>query len=244
MSNAPVKKEPRILLWDIETDGINADRILCIGYKFYGEKKPTLLKATDFKREGAWDDSGLIKGFAKVFAGADWHVTWYGARFDLPVVNARIIASGLKPLPDIPHIDLWKTARYKFRTGGGNRLAKWQDFLGLPAEKTPVRASVWIKARYGHEPSLRYIYEHCIKDVDVLEDVFEKLRPWVTEEPARGLIVPTDSMACLSCGSRHLTRNGWRVAKTRRYRRYQCQNCGKWQAEKKADNSIKGELKP
>lgn len=241
---AKTQKEPKILLWDIETDGINADRVLCVGYKFFGEKKTYLLRATDFERAGLWDDSGLIKAFADVFASCDYHVTWYGARFDLPVINARIIAAGLQPLPPKPHVDLWKTARYQFKTGGGNRLAKWQDFLGLPAEKTPVRPSMWIKARYGHEPSLKYIYHHCVKDVDVLEGVFEKLRPWVNEEPARGLIVSTNRGTCISCGSDHLTYQGWRIAKTRRYRQLKCQSCGKWQAEKNADKSTIGALKP
>lgn len=238
------QKEPRILLWDIETDGINADRILCIGHKLAGPHKTRLFKAADYEREGLWDDKGLMKDFSNTFAECDWHATWYGARFDLPVVNARIIAAGLPPLPPKPHVDLWKTARYVFRTGGGNRLAKWQDFLGLPEEKTPVKPSVWIKARYGHEPSLRYIYEHCTKDVSVLEGVFTKLRPWVTEEPARGLIVHADRGTCISCGSPHLIRKGYRVSRTRRYVQFQCKSCGKWQAEKKSDRSVVGELKP
>lgn len=239
-----VKKEPHILLWDIETDGINADRILCIGHKLFEIGKPKVLKATDYKREGLWDDKGMVEAFAEVFSSADYHATWYGSRFDLPVVNARMIAHGMKPLPPKPHLDLWKTARYQFKTGGGNRLAKWQDFLGLPEEKTPVRPSVWIKARYGHEPSLRYIYEHCYKDVIVLEDVFRKLRPWVQEEPARGLIVPTERGACIACGSTRLTKQGWRVSRTRRYQQYQCQDCGKWQAEKSADKATRGDMKP
>lgn len=241
---AKKKAEPRILLWDIETDGINADRIICIGYKFTTDKKVTLLKAVDYPGEGPWDDSGLMKAFAEVFASCDWHATWYGARFDLPVVRARMIAAGLPPEPPKPHVDLWKTARYQFKTGGGNRLAKWQDFLGITDEKTPVRPSVWIKARYGHKPSLQYIYEHCIDDVWVLEGVFLKLRPWVSDEPARGLMVPTDRGSCISCGSTHLQARGWRVSRTRRYKQYQCQNCGKWQAEKHADKSAIGDLKP
>lgn len=233
---------PKILLWDIETDGINADRILCIGYKFYGHKKVHLLKAADYPRKGLWDDRGLIAAFADVFTSADWHATWYGTRFDLPVVHARMIANGLGPLPSIPHVDLWVTARYQFRTGGGNRLAKWQDFLGIEDEKTPVKPSVWIKARYGHGPSLEYIYEHCRKDVEVLEEVFMKLRPWVKTEPARHLFDPSVSGSCLSCGSPHLIAQGWRVSRTRRYRRFQCRDCGKWQAEAKADN-IRSTLK-
>lgn len=236
-------KGPLILLWDIETDGINADRILCIGYKWHGDKKPKLLRAADYSREGLWDDKGLIEAFAEVFCAADWHVTWYGARFDLPVLYGRMIANRLPPLPPIPHVDLWKTARYQFRTGGGNRLAKWQDFLGLPAEKTPIRPSVWIKARYGHEPSLRYIYDHCMKDVDVLEGVFNRLRPWTNMEPARHLSVQTPHNACISCGSTHLQYRGYRIAKTRRYRQMQCQACGKWQAESKAD-PVKSVIKP
>lgn len=235
--------EPKILLWDIETDGINADRILCIGYKWHREKRVHLLRADDFPRDGLWDDKGLVKAFADVFTSADWHVTWYGARFDLPVVYARMIANGLKPLPAIPHVDLWKTAYVYFKTGGGNRLAKWQDFLGLPFEKTVMKPSVWIKARYGHEKSLKYIYDHCIKDVGVLEGVFNKMRPWVNMEPARHLSVPTPDHACISCGSPHLTNHGFRIAKTRRYRRLQCQACGKWQAESKADTT-KSVIKP
>lgn len=235
------KSEPRILLWDIETDGINADRVICIGYKFLGDRKPKLLRASDYQREGLWDDSGMIDAFSKVFATCDYHATWYGSRFDLPVINARIIQSGQKPLPPKPHLDLWKTARYKFKTGGGNRLAKWQDFLEISEEKTVVKPSIWIKARYGHEPSLKYIYDHCILDVDVLEGVFLKLRPWVEEEPARGLIVDVERGTCISCGSDMLTYQGWRVSKTRRYRQMQCQNCGKWQKEKGADK-VKGEF--
>lgn len=235
--------EPRVLFWDIETDGINADRILCIGYKWLGKPKVYLLTAAQFEREGLWDDTGLLEAFSEVFNSADWHATWYGARFDLPVVNARIIQNGLQPLRPIPHVDLWKTARYQFRTGGGNRLAKWQDFLGISAVKTNVRPSVWIKGRYGHGPSLQYIYDHCKIDVKVLEDVFLKLRPWVNVEPARGLIVPVDRGSCISCGGTHLTYQGWKVAKSRRYRQLKCQDCGKWQAETKADTT-KGEFKP
>src|SRR3990172_6824087 len=81
---AKAKKEPRILHWDIETDGINADRILCIGYKFFN-KPPMVLRAEDYDRVGLWDDKGLLEAFGSVFAEADYHVTWYGSRFDQPV---------------------------------------------------------------------------------------------------------------------------------------------------------------
>lgn len=224
-----MKNQPKILLWDIETDGINADRILCIGYKWRHEKKVHMLRAEDFPREGLWCDKGIIKAFVKVFSEADYHVTWYGSRFDLPVVNARMIANGLKPLPPVAHVDLWKTARYQFRTGGGNRLAKWQDFLGITDEKTPVHPSVWIKARYGHQKSLQYIYEHCHYDVHVLEGVYKRLLPWVKDVPQTGLMVDTDAMACISCGEDALQRRGYHISRTRKYIRYQCTSCGKWQ---------------
>lgn len=228
-----IAAEPHILLWDIETDGINADRIICIGYKWAGEKKVHLLRAEDFPREGLWDDAGMLRAWRKIFETADYHVTWYGSGFDLPVVSARLIQAEEPPLPPIPHLDLWKTARYQFKTGGGNRLAKWQDFLGLPAEKTVVRQSIWIKARYGHKPSLKYIYDHCVIDVDVLEGVFNRLRPWVKDEPHRALLVAGhDPAACKSCGSLSLQRRGFHVSRTRKYQRWQCQACGHWQHDK------------
>ena len=231
-----MSKGPRILLWDIETDGIQADRVICIGYKWHKEKKVHMLRAEDYPREGLWDDKGLMEAFVPVFEACDWHATWYGARFDLPVIKTRMIQHRMKPLPPKPHLDLWRVARKHFRLYS-NRLAAWQDHLGLRDDKTPIKPSVWVKARTGHGPALKYIYEHCHQDVLVLEQAFEQLRPWTEDEPARGLFTH-DHDACPSCGSKDLRRRGYKAALTRVYQQFVCNQCGRWFRPTKAEKIV------
>jgi len=225
---APAIRKPRVLLWDIETDGLQADRIVCIGYKFLGEREVHMLKATDYPRDGLWCDKGLIDAFVKVFEECDYHVTWYGSRFDEPVLKTRMIAHEMLPLMPKPHVDLWKAVRYRFRLYS-NRLQAWQDHLGLREDKTPVKPSVWIKARYGDAKALEYIYEHCHFDVLVLEKAFKRVRPWIDTEPARGLITG-DHHGCPTCGHKKVQRRGYKVANTRAFQQFRCMNpkCGRW----------------
>jgi uncharacterized protein YprB with RNaseH-like and TPR domain len=83
--------EARILLWDIESTNLNADFgiILCIGWKWFGEKKVHILRIDESPRyeKDKGDDSYVVKEFAKVLDSADVQVTWYGKRFDEPMLR-------------------------------------------------------------------------------------------------------------------------------------------------------------
>lgn len=225
----PEPHEPKVLLWDIETDGIQADRVLCIGYKWLDEKQPKLLTFDGYEnRHPWWSDKQMLREFAGLFEECDMHVTWYGSRFDQPVVEGRLIQHGLHPLPPKPHIDLWKLARTKLgHRRQGHRLQAWQDRLGLRDDKTPVKPSVWIAARHGDEKALQYIYQHCEQDVKVLEGVFKRMRPWMENYPAWGLFTQEKDV-CPSCGSHVIERRGFKVALTRMYQQFHCCSCGRW----------------
>lgn len=231
MMNNTKPRAPRVLLWDIETDGLLGDRILCIGYKWLGQEKVHLLRYDAFKNTPWWSDKGMLMAFSEVFAQCDYHVTWYGARFDQPVVEARLIQNELAPLAPKVHVDLWRTARYKFKAGS-NRLAAWQDRLGLRDEKTPVKPSVWIAARHGDKTALKYIYEHCIADVAVLEGVFLQLRPWVDKLPHFGMFSGEPDV-CTHCGSANIKSEGHYHSTVHRYEKFQCLDCGRWMRHKK-----------
>lgn len=225
---------PKVLFWDLETDGLQADRILCIGYKWAGEAKPHLLAYNDYpNRNPWWSDKSLLEDFSKVFNECDYCVHWYGIRFDHPVLQTRLIANGLPPTAPKTQIDLWKTARYEMKLYS-NRLQAWQDHLQLEDDKTLVRASIWIKARYAgptpdaaSEAALKYIYDHCRADVLVLEEAFERMRPWVKGIPQFQLFADAED-GCPKCGGDDIQRRGYKVAATRTYAQYQCQDCKSW----------------
>lgn len=229
------KQEPRILFFDIESTGLNATfgTILCIGWKFLGESKvycPTIL---DHSKDNLLDDKGLVRQFSEVYETADYAVGHYASRFDVPMIQSKLLKYKLSPLPPVPLIDTWRVLRDNFKLHN-NRLATAQGFLNLPHSKTPLDFDAWLQASHGHKPSLRKIVEHCRLDVLVLEEAFIRLRPWIRNEPSRSLFDPSNG-TCVSCGSDKLQRRGFLTARTRRYQRYQCTACGRWQRENKAE---------
>jgi uncharacterized protein YprB with RNaseH-like and TPR domain len=224
--------EPKILLWDIEATNLvgNIGNILCIGYKWYGDKKPTVLSIRDYERDfkrDPTDDRRLVKDFSKLIEQADVMVTWFGKRFDMPFLQTRLLYHGLPPAPQILHVDGWEIAKKKLKLHS-NRLAAVQDFLELPSSKTPLSFRELSRSRAGHVPSLRSIEHHCYMDVEVLEQAYTKLRPIAGRYHPNTALIRGRPEACTACGSEHIQARGYGYAETRLYKRYNCQDCGAW----------------
>lgn len=221
---------PRILLYDIETTDLELDfgNMVAFGYAYFGHPQVKVLSLLDFADPcascglvDAVSDAKLVRAAWAILGGADMWVTWYGKQFDIKALNTRALDAKLKPLPPIPHIDLYWTARNNLRLSS-NRLANVQDFLRLPTSKTPLTKRVWRQAQAGHVPSLRYIIRHCRRDVACLGEAYSILRPWVRQHPRVG-----DRGACRVCGSPALHRHGTRVTVTQGAQiRLACQACG------------------
>ena len=146
--------EPKILLWDIEATGLNATfgTLLCIGYKWLDDKKPTVLSILDGAKGEMLNDKPLVKEFAKVYNEADYSITWYGDRYDLPMVRSKMLLHGLPPLAPVRSLDLWKAVRYRFKLHN-NRLGSWQQFLGTAHSKTAIDFDAWLAAAHGSQTS-------------------------------------------------------------------------------------------
>lgn len=234
------KKQPRIILWDLETSNLSANfgYILCAGWKALGEKKTHVIKITDFPlfKKDPTNDKEVAKAMREVLTEADGWVTWYGSKFDEPYLNSRLMNHGLHPCPPMgrAHIDGWRIARYKMKLNS-NRLATVTRFLGME-DKTALDGPTWIKAQAGHKPSLKYVYDHCYQDVRVLEQVYEKIKPLHATHFNVNLVTGSDG--CPKCGSTKLHKRGWAYAASRKRQRFQCQKCGGWsqgKPEKVAD---------
>lgn len=223
--------DSRILFFDIESTDLDADfgNMLAFGYKYLGGK-PKVLSLLDSApvcrkcgRVDAVDDKPLIVQAHKVLSAADAWVTWFGKGFDAKFLNTRILDAGLSPLPDIPHIDLYFTARHKLKLSS-NRLANVQNFLRLPTSKTPLTRRVWRRAQAGDVKSIEYIIDHCEKDVDVLEQAYERLKPYVSTHPRVAAVAD-----CAVCGG-PVQRRGYALSTLKGPRmRVQCTKCGHWE---------------
>jgi len=222
----------KLLHWDIEATDLNANwgTILCIGYKFNFEKKPTVISILDdprFKKDHRWINSErwVLDQFYEKFLEADAHCTWYGSRYDMPFCNTKRVFYKDPIFPPTPHIDLWRTSRYQLKMSN-NRLESCGDYFFHESIKTRVKPIVWRKASVGHAPSIKYVVNHCDKDIVELERMHDIMRPLIKNYPSSNAKTG-DLEACSKCGGKKIHRGTGQSIK-RIYDRYQCKGCGSW----------------
>src|SRR3990167_4063582 len=161
--------EPKVLIWDIESTNLSATfgTILCVGYKWLGNPKVYVPTILDYSKKGMLDDKGLVKEFARVYETSDYTCAHYGSRFDLPMINTKLVKHGLPPLSPKPLLDTWKVARRHLKMHS-NRLAALAEYLGCAHSKSPINFDDWLKAAAGNKRALKAVTEHCRLDVLVL----------------------------------------------------------------------------
>lgn len=255
--------KPKILIWDIENSHnlvlsfdlkkddyiphqniVTERHLFCISYKWLGEKKIHNISLLDdpkrFKKD-IHDDYHVVSEFRKVLAEADGMVYHNGDRFDLPMLNSRLVYHGLDPLPKIPSIDTKKVAWNVFRFNS-NRLDYLAKFLGYKG-KTENPASLWIDAFNGDKTALTHMAKYCNNDIDINEFVYDRLSPFLKTNPINAAAFKK-GVHCVRAGC-EIDHIQWRGEETRSsglvYRRFQCK-CGKWGYDKRALNAGKNEV--
>ena len=218
---------------DLECSNLNADWgvIICACIKWDdGQSKGKLqsFRMTDYEQEDIMDDSGVCMDVRDALDKADMWVSWYGSKFDVPYLQARLLKHKQHTASTMtPHIDLWRTSRYQLKLSS-NRLANVERFFSLRAGKTAIDQGVWIKAISGHKPSMAQVVKHCREDVKMLEEMYHILLPLIKGHPNIELFKddPSILLFCPKCGSGHLQKFGYKITKTGKYQRWQCQDCG------------------
>lgn len=245
---------PRIILWDIETtqnvvgvfrlggnEWIQPDNILqeryvvCAAWKELGEDKVHAVSVLDdpkLYKKNPHNDLHVLKTLHKVLSEADVIVHHNGDQFDIKYTEARMLIHGLSPLPPITKIDTKKVAkdRFLFNANNLNYLGK---ILGV-GQKTHTELSLWLRVLAGDRKAVKEMVEYNKQDVLLLEEVFKKLQPYVANHINRQLY---GGSGCPRCGSNHVQSRGVHRAISQVYRRFQCQACGGWFRELKADRS-------
>jgi len=235
---AKIKQDsPRILLYDIEASNLNANWgfTFCVGYKWYGEAgKARVLTNRQFGeafKKDPTDDRPLLEATGDLFSKADIIVGHYSKGFDYPFLQTRRLIHDMDPLPVIPHVDTWHIARYKLKLNS-NRLDTVSRIIPVDSklrkEKTAIDPLIWNRAIAGDIKALKYIEHHCLMDIEVLEQVYEAIRPFASNLPNASKLFDSTRQGCPSCNASNTNRRGYRVTPHGRYRQYQCMECGHW----------------
>lgn len=169
----------RIVTFDLEMSNLSANfgMLLCGGFKTYGARKITIHRIDEMPdyKERPWDDEVLASKLAEELEDADILVSYNGKRFDLPFLNARLVKFGAKPIIGKKHIDLFFTSKFQLKLSNWS-LDALAKHLQLNVQKTRMEGEQWTKAMTGDAGALQYIIDHCVLDVKVLEQVFDKVK--------------------------------------------------------------------
>jgi predicted RNA-binding Zn-ribbon protein involved in translation (DUF1610 family) len=205
--------------------------IICVGWKKLGDKKTHCVSAWDFPNweKNINDDKEVCKKIHEILKDADAVVTHNGRRFDWKHLQTRFLVNGLPPLPNIPHIDTCLIAR-KNLLSFNNRLGYLGKWLAGDTKLENGGWELWVKVSKRIKYAQKLMVKYCKQDVDLLEKVFEKLRPFIKNLPNQNIdrdqkLVNEDTFVCPTCGSGDLVRNGWAYTKTTKYQRTFCKSC-------------------
>lgn len=242
--------DPRIVFFDIEslpnllealkvwpqisnypglTLKASINSIACVGWKRLGESEVHCIHSWDYPTwaEDVNDDKALCAAIYEVLKDADCVVTHNGKRFDWKFLQTRLLYHGLPVLPKLHHVDTCAEVKknlYVFN----NRLNTVARFLTDVEKMEHDGWDMWVSVHQRDPEAMKMMSQYCMQDVLVLEEVFKKLRPVIESLPNHNLFSPFKEKVCPNCGSSRIKSEGKRYTKTRAYRRYCCQDCGKW----------------
>lgn len=228
------KGEAKILFFDIETTpnvvytwgvyeenalGVLKDwQLLCFAYKWFGDKETHAV--------GRLSEKQMVKQLWDLFNEADVIVAHNGDQFDIKKVNALFVRHGLVPPAPYKTIDTKKVAKRYFRFDS-NKLDSLGRFFGIGRKLQTGGFELWEGCMKGDKKAWKTMLEYNKQDVILLEKVYIKLRPFMTNHPNLNLL-NGETASCPNCGGHKLHKRGYSITRTSKAQRYQCQDCGAW----------------
>lgn len=176
------------------------------------------------------DDRELVSRILQLFDEADMVVAHNAKKFDIPTVLGRAVIHGYAPPSPFKIIDTLLTARAEFRLFS-NKLQYLADVLGCTAKKQHEQFpgfELWLQCLKQNDEAWSEMATYNIQDVETLEEVYLKLRPFMRNHPNVAVFQESEEHLCPKCGGKHIHFRGYYTTNVGKYRKYQCQSCKGW----------------
>lgn len=178
------------------------------------------------------NDKRLLQGLRRVLDRADIVVAHNGQRFDLPIINMRMVQQGLKPYSPVQVYDTYQLNK-KALAFSSQALAfispKFCEESKTEHKNFPG-FHLWKECLADNPEAWDECEEYNIIDITSLEEVYDKVKPWHVNGPNMGPymlpLVEEDDRICPHCGSTHVIKKGPRMTQVGVYDRYVCLDCG------------------
>lgn len=201
--------------------------IMCFAARWGDQKRTKTFALPDYVRyrRDKHDDKDLCKELFKALDQADIVVAHNGDAFDIKKINSRLAVHGFNPPSPFKTVDTLKLARRVFKFDS-NKLDNLGRYLGEGRKIPNTGAALWRGCAAGDEASWRTMRKYNAQDVDLLVNVYDRLKGWSPNHPDRRLY--KNNPGCPTCESTNVQRRGFNFAKTRKSERFQCRDCGAW----------------
>jgi hypothetical protein len=218
-------------MWETNPIGIKVNwHLLSFSHKWLGEKKIHTHALPDFEgyKKNPDDDKQLVQALWLLMDEADIIIAHNADKFDIKKSNARFIFHKLKPPSPYKTIDTLKVARKHFKFDS-NRLNDLGKYLGVGSKLPHTGAHLWLGCMAGDKKAWAVMRKYNEKDIELLEEVYLELRPWMTNHPNLN-VYDEVAGACPSCQSKKIEKRGFSVTILGKKQRYHCLSpkCGAW----------------
>src|SRR3990167_4522031 len=232
---------PRILLLDIETSPhrvfawglwaqdihinqiVEPGRTLSWAAKWYGDKKVM------FNSVQGLD---MLKDIYDLVNEADVVVHYNGTKFDMPTLNQEFLKAGFGPPAPYKNVDLLLTTRARFRLPS-NKMDYVARHLGLEGKIKTKGMDLWKGCMDGDKKAWAEMKAYNIRDLELLEQIYIIMLPWVHQHPNMCLYIDTNKPVCTNCGKDTIEKRGVEHTRAYSYQRFHCTSCGTWMRGKK-----------
>lgn len=240
-----MKKEPKVLLFDIETapmlgyvwglwdnnvalNQLHSDwYVLSWSAKWLGSPANETMYMDQRNAKNIEDDKKLITELWKLLDEADIVIGQNSKSFDHKKINARFILNGMQPPSSYRHIDTLSLAKRHFKFTS-NKLAYMTDKLCTKYKKLSHGEfpgfSLWSECLKGNKEAWKEMEDYNRNDVLSLEELYYKLIPW---DNSLNFNVYSDSVDTVcTCGNKKFKESGFYYTNTSKFQKYRCTKCG------------------
>jgi len=229
-------------VWQFWKTHVNPDQVVADGYlmtaawKWFGEEAVHCVS----EQHDIGNDYEIVKVLTQLLDRADIVIAHNAKKFDIPLFNARCLIHGIAPPSPYKIVDTLETAKKKFRFDS-NKL----EYIATLLKCTPKGKhkkypgfTLWAECMKGNQEAWAEMVEYNIGDVETLEEIYVKLRPWMDNHPNVANLVGGLDHRCPKCGGTHLTRRGSYTTNAGVYQRYRCTTCGGWSRSRYSESPL------
>lgn len=214
-------------VWGLFDQNVSYKQVLDSSYTLCFAAKWDKKKKITFSSVHETTPRKMVKLAHDLITEADAIVHYNGSRFDIPTLNKEFITYDMTPPSPHKNIDLYQVCRKRFRFTSFK-----MDYvvaqLGLGEKVEHKGHQLWIDCMAADDKAWKKMKRYNIGDVRLTEKLYHSLMPWIPGHPNQNVYNDSGERVCVNCGGNNIQRRGWSYTTCGKYRRFCCQDCGKW----------------